>query len=371
MRPDVAFALPALAGGGVERVYLDLAGAMVKEGLRVDFVLARAEGPLLAQLPQGVRLWDLGVPRRLRLLRAYTPLGVYLAQARPRVVLPVWDYLDWVPLQAAWRSRTPFLWVLHNAPAYLKDVPNPVKRHTALWAARQTLKRAVNHPLGRVGAVSRGVAQAYARFGGVPEERICVLPNPIHVDRVRRLSHENVPLPATPYFLALGRLHPQKGFSLLLEAFSIFAKHHPDVHLLILGEGPERPRLEKLAHTLGLTSRVAFLGFVVNPYPYLRGAKALVITSRYEGFSMVALEALALRVPVVAVESEGGLLEALGDGRFGIVTPRSPQALAHAMERVLSDGFAWDETALKDHLNQYSPEAALRSYMSVLEEIWR
>ena len=371
MRPDVAFALPALAGGGVERVYLDLARAMVKEGLRVDFVLAKAEGPLVAQLPEEVRLLDLNVPRRLRLLRAYTPLRNYLAQARPRVVLPVWGYLDWIPLQAAWQTGTPFIWVLHNPPAYLNDVPNPFKRRTALWIARQALRRAVGHPLGRVGAVSRGVARAFARFAGVSEEAIRVLPNPLDVDRVRRLAQESVPLPGVPYFLALGRLHPQKGYPFLLEAFSILAKRHSDVRLLVLGEGPERPRLEDLARTLGLTDRVAFLGFMVNPYPYLRGAKALVMASLYEGLPTVVLEALALRVPVVATEAEGGLLEALGDGRFGIVTPRSPQALAHAMERVLSDGFAWDETALKDHLNQHSPEAALRSYMSVLEEIWR
>ncbi len=371
MRPDVAFVLPALAGGGVERVYLDLAQALVREGLRVDLVLAKGEGPLLAQLPEGIRLWDLGVPRRLRLVRAYAPLRSYLAEARPRVVLPVWDYLDWIPLRAAWRARVPFLWVLHNVPAYLADIPSPLKRYAALWAARYALKAAVNHPLGRVGAVSRGVAQAFARFAGVPEVGIRVLPNPIYVHRIQTLSKEKALTPRAPYFVAIGRLHPQKGFSLLLQAFFVLSKVDPDVRLLVLGEGPERERLEALARSLGLENRVAFLGFVANPYPYLREARALVITSRYEGLPTVALEALALRVPVVATQSEGGLQEALGGGRFGIITPRSPQDLANGMARVLAHGLAWDEAALEAHLSRYSPESALRAYLGVLEEVWK
>jgi UDP-N-acetylglucosamine:LPS N-acetylglucosamine transferase len=116
--PDVAFVLPALHGGGVERVYLDLAGGLEAKGLRVDMVLAKAEGVFLSHMPEGVGLVDLGVPRKLRLLRAYGALRAYLQERRPRVVVPVWDYLDAVPLWASWENGLPVLWVSVSVKAY-------------------------------------------------------------------------------------------------------------------------------------------------------------------------------------------------------------------------------------------------------------
>ncbi|MGC9019572.1 MAG: glycosyltransferase, partial [Candidatus Bipolaricaulaceae bacterium] len=212
----------------------------------------------------------------------------------------------------------------------------------------------------------------FARFAGVPEGAIHLLPNPIHVDRIGRLAEEELPIGVRgPYFLAIGRLHPQKDFGLLLEAFSFLVNGHPEVQLVILGDGPERGYLEEVSRQLGIRDRVSFLGFVANPYPYLRRAKALVVTSRYEGMPMAVLEALALQIPVLAARSRGGLEEALGNGRFGLITPRSAEALADGMRRLLSSSFEWDIASLEEHLRWFSVDNALRAYLGVLEQIWR
>ena len=374
-RPDVAFILPALEAGGVERVYLDLASGLLTKGLAVDFVLAKAEGAFLPQVPEGARLVDLGLPRRLRLLRAYGPLRTYLVRERPRVALPVWGYMDAVPLEALRREKVSALWVLHSSPTYLLDLPSP-KREAARLAALWALKRASRSPRVRLGAVSRGVARAFARLAGVPEEVFRILPNPIPLERVRRLAQEPLPsLPfsfGAPFFLGVGRLHPNKGWDLILQAFARFLRWVPKnpFHLLILGEGGDRQVLENLVRELGLTGRVWFLGHSPNPYAYMLRAKALVMASRYEGLPTVALEALALGLPVIATESEGGLGEALGEGKFGLLVPRNPESLAEGMVRFLREGFPLDGEALAAHLSRFTLEASLEAYLRTFEELW-
>lgn len=372
---DLAFVLPALWGGGVERVYLDLAKRFVQEGFCVDLVLAKAEGPMLPLVPPGVRVIDLNVPRRLRLVRALLPLERYFRSVAPRVVIPVMGYLDYLPLWAAWKAGLPTLWVLHNMPEYLLDVSG-AKRWVSLWAARKALRESLSRTKARVGAVSRGVAEAFAHFAEVKVERIRVLPNSIDVDRVRSLSQEALnDLPfgkEEPFLVAVGRLHPQKGFDLLLRAFALLKKRGfvrlP--YLLFLGEGPLRLPLESLAKELDIRDRVFFLGHVRNPYAYLSRSVGLVVSSRYEGLPTAVLEALALGVPVVAAHAKGGLLEAMANGRMGILCPRTPEGLAWGIERLLMEGFCVEKAQVEEHLERYSPKTAFRAYLSLLEELW-
>ncbi|BDG16263.1 glycosyl transferase [Thermus brockianus] len=374
-RVDVAFILPALWGGGVERVYLDLAEQFVRKGFGVDLVLAKAEGPMLGQVPSGVRVIDLKVPRRLRLVRTSWPLLHYFATVAPRVAIPVWGYLDYLPLWAAWKAGVPTLWVLHSTPDYFGDLPG-MRRWFALRFAQRALRESLLRSRARVGAVSKGVAEAFGQLGGVKVEKIRVLPNPIDVGRIRLLAQEAIPsLPfeeRSPYLVAVGRLHPEKGFDLLIEAFALLKRRLSEKtpYLLMLGEGPERLYLERLAKDLGVSERVLFLGWTSNPYPYVARSLGLVVSSRYEGLPTVVLEALALGVPVVATEAPGGLLEALDYGRMGILTPRTAEGLALGMEKLLVEGFVLEEAKVIRHLERYSPDRAFGKYMEVIQELW-
>lgn len=366
---DVALVLPALRGGGVERVFLDLARGLTGKGLRVDLVVAAPEGPLLKQVPPQVGLVDLGVPKRGRLLRSYPYLRRYFQQRRPSWAIPVWGYFDIIPIMAALREDVRVLWILHNTPEYLKDLP-PFKREFAIKAMRFALYRSLHwEQKGAMvlGAVSRGVLEAFSQEFALPIRDKPVLPNPVDSDRVCKLAEEVPehpwPRQGVPYFLAIGRLHAQKGFSLLLEAFARFKKADKRGHkLLILGEGPERPFLTSLRDTLGLSKEVDLPGFVENPYPYFRRAKAFVMTSLYEGFPIVLLEALALGCPVIAVQAKGGVAEALGYGKYGILTPRSPEDLAEAMEHIAAYPFPDDQGRLQ-HLERHRLEKVVEVYL--------
>jgi glycosyltransferase involved in cell wall biosynthesis len=133
---------------------------------------------------------------------------------------------------------------------------------------------------------------------------------------------------------AVGRLAPEKGFDVLLQAMALL----PGTHAVVAGDGPEREHLERLTRELGIASLVTFAGWVEAAWPEHLAPDVLAVPSRQESFGLVAAEALMAGIPVVA-SAVGGLPEVLEDGAVGmLVPPEDPSALADAIELVLSDG---------------------------------
>lgn len=165
-----------------------------------------------------------------------------------------------------------------------------------------------------------------------------VIPNPM-----RPMRSESTPAPrqhaSAHAIVAMGRLVEQKGFDILVEAFSRCATKHSDWSLVILGEGPQRTRLEAAAAELGIGGRVHLVGQVREPDTILKGADLFVLSSRYEGFPNALVEAMACELPVVSTDcSSGGPRDIIRDGVDGIlVPPRDVEALASAMDRLMAD----------------------------------
>jgi glycosyltransferase involved in cell wall biosynthesis len=190
----------------------------------------------------------------------------------------------------------------------------------------------------RVVAVSSGVAKALISMG-VPRAKVRVIHNPISLDEVReKLTVCDASLPNIPgrFILGVGRLHPQKGFDLLLQSFAQI--RDLDLHLVILGEGPERAKLQAQAEKLLIASRVHFLGTVDNPFPWYRQAACFVLSSRYEGFPNALLEAMACGCPVVSFDCQYGPSEIIQDGVSGLLIREGDvDGLTQAIHRVLHD----------------------------------
>lgn len=354
----LAFFVSSMRGGGAERVMLNLVQGMAKHNYVVDLVLARAEGPYLTEVPERVRVVDLGASRVLTSLPA---LFRYLRQERPRAMLSAMNYVNIVAL-----------WVRRIAGVSTRVV---ISEHV-------TLSRSTRHASSRRGkmlphfvkhfypwadgivAVSKGVADDLAQVTGLPRERIQVIYNPIVTSELRAkaqrpLDHAWFKSGQSPVFLAVGRLTVEKDFPTLIQAFAKVRQAH-QVRLLILGEGEERSSLEALVRQLGLEADVSLPGFVENPYAYMARANLFVLSSQWEALPTVLIEALYCGAPLISTDCPSGPREILADGLYGRLVPVGDvDAMARAMANTLASEpsgpppESWKPFELEPAVNQY------------------
>jgi glycosyltransferase involved in cell wall biosynthesis len=140
---------------------------------------------------------------------------------------------------------------------------------------------------------------------------------------------------AGPYIVAVGRLWDQKDYPTMIRAYAIAAQRGLAEHLVIVGEGPHEMMLAGLARELGVGDRVHLIGRRANPYPYMKRARFFVLSSIWEGFGLVVLEAMALGLPCISTDCPSGPAEILSGGEHGLLVPvKDPEALAAAMLRL-------------------------------------
>jgi glycosyltransferase involved in cell wall biosynthesis len=171
---------------------------------------------------------------------------------------------------------------------------------------------------------------------------------------------------------AVGRLSPEKGFHHLIAALGELVGNGFAARLVILGEGPQRPRLEAQAHASGLTGAILMPGFVVRARDYLPLFGAFVLSSATEGLPVAILEAMQARVPIVATRV-GGVPDVLLGGRGGrLVAPGDPSALARAVRDVRENPQGAAEmaaAAYSEVTTRYSSARMARSYLELYREI--
>ena len=330
-RPPVLFIGRDLAGGGAERVQLQLTQAL-RDHFQVTVYYMTGEGPLAALIPPGVEV-------------VYGRIGKKFSPAQNLQSLR-----DLLRLA---RSSALLFGMQDTTPVYLSSVLGKVMRRPTVgwihntWSRKKTevprvhglLVRLLYPLVDRFVAVSGGAARSLAAEVPGVGDRIEVVFNPI--DRALLLEQAQAPIPpeheamfAGTTFIGIGRLETVKGFDLLIEAFSrLPAGGH---RLVIVGDGSQAAELRALAQRLGVADRVHFTGFVRNPYPYLNRADVFVLSSHFEGLPTVLVEALLLQKPAIATDCESGPREILDGGRHGWLVPTgSADGLHAAMQRYL------------------------------------
>ncbi|WP_295586971.1 glycosyltransferase [uncultured Lamprocystis sp.] len=359
----LAIFLPSLAGGGAERMMLNLAQGAVAAGVAVDLVVGQAAGPYLALVPPGCTLVDLGAAR---VLGALPGLVRYLRRRRPRALLAAMDHANMVALWARVLARVPTrvcVSVRSNLSQEAAHSPFLAGRWMP-WLARAFYPRA-----DAVIAVSQGVADDLDRLLGVGRARILVIPNPVVTPELAALATAPADHPwlqpgTAPVILAAGRLAPQKDYPTLIRAFAALSAGR-DLRLIILGEGPERTALESLIQQLGLADRVSLPGFRDNPFAYMSRARLFVLSSAWEGLPGVLIQAMACGTPVVSTDCPSGPREVLADGRYGPLVPvGAVEALAVAMALTLEQ--PPEPERLKARAADYGLEPVTRRYLEVL-----
>ncbi|HEX7960464.1 MAG TPA: glycosyltransferase, partial [Terriglobales bacterium] len=277
----VAFAIHSLGGGGAERVAVFLANEMSRRGVRVDLVVLDPSGTYLPLVSPRVRIVKLG-PSRVRY--AVPALVRYLKTFEPQFFVSAVLHMN-LATSIAWQ------WSQVPTRLILTETMNPAEHRTRTIYLRFRLAYAVAPFLYRrasqVVAVSEGAATAAAKVYGLRVDQLRAIPNPVLPDDWEKLAQEPVENDwfsgdGPPVVLAAGRLVPQKDFGNLIRAFTIL-RRHIDARLVILGEGPERAKLETLISAAGLRESVSLPGVVTNPIRFMARANAFVLSSLHEG----------------------------------------------------------------------------------------
>lgn len=361
MGKRIAIFLPNLTGGGAERVALILAERLIAEGHDVDLVLAKAEGVLLGIVPSEARVIDLNA-RRLR--HALSGYWRYLRRERPDAVQASLWPLTAVTIAAARMARSKARIVVsdHNR----LSVQYGGSR-TSLAALRILMR--LLYPLAAVRVcVSDGVAEDLARLSGLAKDRFTVIHNPVPQPPEAPMQPdpeiERLWAGAGQRILTVGSLKPQKNQALLVQGLALLDKAF-DARLMILGEGPLRAQLAQLASELGVADRVIMPGFATDPWPYYASADQFVLSSDYEGFGNVLVEAMAAGLPVVSTDCPSGPAEILDGGKYGRLVPVGD---ARALAVAIADSLAnpADADKLKARARQFRPEIAVERYLAAL-----
>ena len=341
-----------------------LAEGFAARGVAVDMLVAQREGPFLPAPSDRIRVFDL---RAGRVAASVAPLARYLRRQLPSAMLSALPHANVTAILARGlsASRSTRLVISEHATASL--VAANAVRHRARFLPyfmRQLYPRA-----SAVVAVSDGVAEDLAHFLGLDRARITRIYNPIFLPASVARAEGVTPHPwfepgQPPVLIGAGRLTAQKDFETLMRAFAL-VRSVRSARLLILGQGEQRPQLLALADRLGVGADVALPGFVADLYTYLERASVFVLSSRWEGFGNVLVEAMACGIPVVSTDCPSGPREILEGGRHGLLVPvADPPALARAIECQLDRPM---RDSVAGRARDFSVEIALDAYEKVLE----
>ena len=359
----ISILLPDLRGGGAERVNLDLAHEFARQGYRVVFVLMRAEGEFLPEARAAFDVVDLKAPRARNVP---TALARYLRTDRPdALIASLWPLtFAAVVAQKLARSGTKVMVVEHST------LSAQYRGQGHLHHAGLRLSLALETRLADVAAaVSSGAAADVAHLAFRRADRVRVLNNPIPLRAAPSLAAQSAAnafwsAADSARILSVGSFKEVKNNPLMLRAYARVRRERP-AQLMMLGQGDGEAALRALARDLGIADDVIFAGFHPDPTPFYQSADVFVLSSDYEGFGNVIVEALANGLPVVSTECPSGPAEILKDGEFGTLVPvRDEVALAHAIGHSLDTPS--DPEKLCRRAAEFAPEIAARRYLDLL-----
>jgi glycosyltransferase involved in cell wall biosynthesis len=320
-----------MGGGGAERVALTLIRQFTERGHKIDLLLMTARGPLLPLVPKEVDVIDLGATR---IRGAFWPILRYLVRTRPVALqVSMWP-LTIAAIIASLLSRSNTRIVVSDHAALSKEYGG-----RGLWH-RQFLKWSIRLMYPRADArvvVAANTAADLAHLSGLPERCFEVIYNPVDSSMEQRSAEvEQLWGGAGRRILNVGRLDPQKNQMLLLEAFARLPAEC-NAGLMIVGEGSLRDTLQRRAIELGIADRLVMPGFQLNPRPFYCSADLFVLSSEFEGYPLVLIEALYAGLPIVSTDCISGPAEILKDGEFWRLVPcGDAMALCRAMTEALS-----------------------------------
>jgi glycosyltransferase involved in cell wall biosynthesis len=356
----VTLVISSLGSGGAERVLSSMAGYWAERNWSVTVLtLDGGQEPPFYALHREVVHRPLGISgashgpfhgivnnlKRIRTLRKA------IQKSRPDVVIAFMDAVNVLTLAAAARTKLPVIISERTDPAF-----------NQMGGAWRLLRR-LTYPLASCLVVQSVAAREF--FPPRMRGRTRVIPNPVNSLPARITPRTDQHL---KHVVAMGRLHQQKGFDLLLMAFARLTPFFPEWSLNVWGEGDERPALERLRDRLGLGTSVHFPGRTTDPFGKLRESDLFVLSSRIEGFPNALCEAMACGLPVISFDCPSGPNSIIRNEIDGLLVPAGDvDALTAAMRRLMSSEA--DRHRLSCRAQEISERFRLEDVMAMWESV--
>lgn len=358
MHRRVLFVVDGLAGGGAEKTALRLADYLHRTGHTAAIAILRDEKAY--PVPAGVQV----IPAFDTAKRRFRKIGEIHRRARildGRLARhDPWDLVISTPSQS---DRIVARSSLRDAAWYrvaIQPSAEHLRGHEGRKAGRRLRRLHRTYGGRKIIAISEGVRKDLVEGIGIVPARIETIRNPFDFDRIRSLALEPCPLAGEEYIVHVGRFNRQKRHDRLLGAF---ARSDFMGRLVLVGTGSEseQERVRGLIAELDLGWRVELAGFQPNPFPYIRHARALVLSSDFEGLGNVLIESLICGTPVVSTDCPSGPAEILTGLLATGLCDLTEEGLAAAIDRVLANPPPISET----HVEPFSIDRIAERYLAL------
>ncbi len=273
-----------------------------------------------------------------------------IIQSKADVVISFQENTNVITILATRGLKVPVIISERNEPGYY---------HGQLWE----MIRKITNPLAQKVVIQTDRARVNV-LSNLPDS-IVTIPNPVVLPELESPDFKDSLDISKPCVIAMGRLEKQKGFDLLIRAFSLLKDDYPEWTLTILGEGSLRADLESLSHELGIKNRVKLPGRIKNPIEWLKKGDIFVMSSRFEGFPNALCEAMACGLPVISTDCRCGPREIIRDGIDGIlVENENIESLASAIKFLISN------EKIRQSLAERAPEIIERFSLNKVMGMW-
>ncbi len=367
----IAFFIPKLTYGGAERVIIDIANNLSKRGYLIDIVLAKGGNIYLEEISPSVNIINLNC--KSTILSIFS-LSKYIKKYSPNGIISALSHANCVALLSRKIMNKNIKVVVSERNISYRNTLNKIGFKRIIL---DLLIKYLYPEAKCIVTVSEGVRESIIDTYKFKRNQVKAIFNPCDFKKINKLKSKSISnyeinnafkSENQKIILSVGSLTIQKNYSLLIKAFKI-VRREINCKLIILGEGPERSKLEELCRNLGIDSKsIFFPGFIANPFPYMKDCDLYVMSSLWEGLPNVLIQALACNCKIISTDCDAGPREILEDGKWGrLIKVNDLNELANAMIEELRSKNKNLSNSSKGRLNRFNIDKVTNQYLDALE----
>ncbi len=364
--------LPHLRGGGAQRVAVNIINNLDNH-FSINLFLINDDGSMIDYIERDIQIIT---SKAKKTKNTIFELKNIIDQNNYDAVFTMKDYLG-VAVSIAVslaKSKPPIIYreVTHKSASEVHEITSLIKRKIWYYAEKYVYQKA-----SIIIVPSNSMKDDLMIKYSIPQEKIIVINNPVDIDLIQKLANIAVDHPwfksTIPIAIGMGRLIAGKGFQVLIKAVSLVAEKNIPLRLVIIGDGEEKSKLQKLVEELAMQDKVAFLGSQANPYKYISKADIFVLSSLYEGFPNALIEAMTCGTPVISTDCKSGPSEIIDHYENGILVPvGDARPMAEEIDYLLSDPNLASALALKAKqtvINKFAVKQLVAEYEKVFQMV--